>query len=438
MPLILYNLLLPPLFLLYLPAFIVKLIRRGGFTRNFWERFGIFSAAQRGVLAQLHRPVWIHAVSVGEVVAASGFIKRWQEIIPELSFVLSTTTTTGHAIAAKKLPPGVPLIYCPIDFPFAVRHALRRVAPSLLVIFEVEIWPNLVSMAARRGVPVALVNGRMSDRSARGYARHRWFFEPLFGRFSTICVQSTADADRVRRVCGTSVPVTVCNTMKFDQIPDADTAHKGPLLDIVFGTPEGRVVWTAGSTHPGEEALIVRTFKDLKRTFPGLRLVLAPRHHERAAEVEDVLRSSSLTYRLLSADAARQPFQPPVDVLLVNTTGELMAFYAHCDIAYVGKSLAGNSGGHNIIEPAIFAKPIVHGANMQNFRLVARTFRDAEATVEIPRDNDLFGAMNELCGDAAKRQLYGKRARAVVDHCRGAMDRTIEQLTPLLPTREHG
>ncbi|MCF7854783.1 MAG: 3-deoxy-D-manno-octulosonic acid transferase, partial [Candidatus Pacebacteria bacterium] len=415
--LLVYNLVLPILFILYLPVFVAKLVRRGGFTHHFWERFGIFSGTQKAVLRALDRPVWIHAVSVGEVVAAAGFIRRWKEHSIDVPFVLSTTTTTGHDMARKKLPEGVPLIYCPIDFWFSVSRVLRLVTPRMLVIFEVEIWPNLVSMANRRGIPVALVNGRMSDTSARGYARHRWFFRPLFERFRLFCVQSEADAERIRRVTSsTETPVHVCGTMKFDQAPPPQAEDKGTILLDAFGEGD-HLVWTVGSTHSGEEALVADVFLSLRQEVPDLKMVLVPRHHERTSEVQSVLESKGLSYRLLVPRGDTPAAMESVDVLLVNTTGELMGFYSACDIAYVGKSLAGNEGGHNIIEPAIFGKAVVHGAHMENFRLVADLFRREKATVEVEEDSHLLPAMRDLCRDAARRRDLGARARAVVDKC---------------------
>ena len=435
--LFLYNLLFLLAFVLYLPLFIYKLVRRGGYSRSFWERFGVYTAMRKRRLRGLRRPVWIHAVSVGEVVAAVTFIRRWQERHPELDFVLSTTTTTGHATAEKKLPENVVLIYCPLDFFFSVGRVLTLVKPQMLVIFEVEIWPNLIMRTVWHDIPVVLANGRMSDNSARGYARHKWFFCQLFSQFSVICVQSEVDADRARRVVGDRVPVYACNTMKFDQIPDVAEVDKTAVLDGFFGEKK-RIVWTAGSTHSGEEALVAKTFRQLQADFPMLKLVLVPRHHERTAEVEKVLQDNQLSYRLLcqTGETADKPGQE-VDVLLVNTTGELMNFYGASDIVFVGKCLAGNEGGHNIIEPAIFGKPIIHGSNMQNFRAVAQIFRERNATVEVAADAELCGAMRKLISDGEKRQELGHRARHVVDDYRGAIDRTLDQIKPLTTPVHH-
>jgi 3-deoxy-D-manno-octulosonic-acid transferase len=431
---VLYNLLFPVFFLLYLPFYAGHLIRRGGLGWDFLQRLGFFDGRTKAALGALRQPVWVHAVSVGETVAALSFVRRLQERFPGRAVVLSSTTTTGHDLALRKVPPGVVCIYCPLDFWPVVRRTLALVRPALLIIFEVEIWPALIRTAARAGVSVALVNGRLSDRSAQGYRRWAWFFQPLFRTFRLLCVQTPEDAERLRPLTGDAVPVAVCNTVKFDQVPDADGQDKSAVLGAAFGHAP-RVVFCAGSTHPGEEEMVLDALAALKPEFPSLRMVLVPRHHERAPAVEKVLQERQLTYRLLLPPVGG-PGQPPapVDVLLVNTTGELMNFYAACDVAYVGKSLAGNEGGHNIIEPAIFAKPILHGANMQNFRAVAAAFARAQAAVELRGADEFTAALRRLLADPAERRALGDRARQVVEQGRGAIDRTLDLIEPLLGT----
>lgn len=433
MILFLYNLVFFVAFLLYSPFLYVKQKRRGGVTKEYWQRFGRFTAAEKTELASLDHPVWIHACSVGETVAALTFIRRWLEREPQARIVLSTTTTTGHALAAAKKPASVRLIYCPIDFYCFVRAALSAVRPSLLVIFEVEIWPNLILQAQARGIPLALANGRMSDKSAQGYTKHSWLFRRLFRAFAVLCMQTREDSERVRRVAGPEANVHTCNTMKFDQVPDqkrgeaADQAVRAEL-DRAFG-PGERLVFVAGSTHGGEEELMADTVRGLRADIPALRLVLVPRHVERTPDVEAVLKQRGLSYRLLRNDPGTAT--GPVDVLLVNTTGELMNYYAAADVTYVGKSLAGNEGGHNIIEPAIFGKAILHGANMQNFRDVARIFREAEAAVEVADDADFAPALRALLLDKGARTELARRSRAVVDSQRGAIDHTLDLVLPL-------
>jgi len=428
--LLFYSILFPIIFLCYLPFYLVHIFRRGGLTRDYWERFALFTKEKRARLKALDHPVWIHAVSVGETVAAVTFIRTWRQRHPQQAIVFSCGTSTGFATAQAKLPKDVVCIYCPIDCFFAVMRTMHAVRPSMLVIFEVEIWPNLIAGARRNGAKVVLVNGRMSDRSSRGYARWKWIFAPILRKFNALCVQTEADKARIERIIGSDSRLHVCDTMKFDQVPDVENADKAQALAEAFGSGS-HVVFTAGSTHPGEEELVCDAVKELRPDHPELRMVLVPRHCERAAEVARVVESRGLTWAFSKRDAGTPAPTVPVDVLIVNTTGELMNFYGASDIAYVGKSLAGQTGGHNIIEPAIFGKAILHGLHMENFRAVAEIFRDAEAAVEVKKEEDFTPALRELVEHTAHREEMGRRARKVVDRYRGAIARTLDVIDSL-------
>lgn len=431
--LIIYNLLFPVAFILYLPVFIIKLLKRGGVDRAYFQRFGIFTADVRRDLRKLDNPVWVHAVSVGEVVAACTFIKRWQESRPDHSFVLSTSTTTGYAMARRKLPDNCRLIYCPLDFYPFVLNTLRLVRPRMLVIFEVEIWPNLLRLSNRRQIPAVLVNARMSDRSACGYAKHRKIFRPLFACFSVICAQSEEDRKRILNVVGEEVPVHVCNSMKFDQLPlpaEVTGGYQEEVLKTAFGEGD-MVVWTAASTHAGEEEIMVDVFQNLRKTMPGLKLVLVPRHHERSAEVEKLLNRREIPYnRYTELEKKTSDYSAKTkDCLLVNTTGVLLEFLELSDFVFMGKSLGDNHGGHNIIEPAIFAKPVLHGPNLENFQLVRECFRENNATWEVADAEELRKAVDRLTRDEKLRDDLGRRAKATVDQYRGAVDRTLARIS---------
>ena len=418
---LLYNLLFPILFLLYLPFYLVHIFKRGGLTKEYWQRFGFFDQETRKRLAALDNKVWIHAVSVGESVAAVTLIRAWQKTHPKDNIVFTCSTATAFDTIRKKKLEGVTALYCPIDFWWAVRTALKVIAPHTLIIFEVEIWPNLIRQAAKRGVKVCLVNGRMSDKSSHGYAKWGCFFKPIFACFRAICVQTEEDAKRVERVTGNRERIHVCDTMKFDQVPDVGAADVTTVLDEAFGQGP-RLTFVVGSTHPGEEELVADAFIALKPKYPQLKMVLVPRHCERAGEVSQLLTAKGLTWRLLKN---QENPASNVDVLLVNTTGELMNYYGAADIAYVGKSMAGQEGGHNIIEPAIFGKAIIHGPHMENFRAVAAIFKERNASVEIPDEASFTSMLDKLLANPAELKALGDRARATVDRYRGAIDRTI-------------
>lgn len=422
---LIYNLLFPLLFLLYVPFYLVHIFRRGGLTVDYWERFGIFTGEKKRQLRALKNPVWIHAVSVGETVAAVSLVKRMLERNPDEQIAFSCGTSTGFATAKKKMPAGVVVFYCPIDLWWAVWRTVCLVKPRMLAIFEVEIWPNLIRIPFWKGVKMVLINGRMSDHSSRGYAKWRCFFRPIFNSFSQICMQTEEDAARVARVIGQSERLHFCGTMKFDQIPDCLTTDKAAVLDECFGT-EKRVVFIGGSTHAGEEELLAEAYKQLRKEFPELKLVLVPRHQERAGEVTAQLDKMGLTWKLANPTDSLPNKEGMADVFIVNTTGELMNYFDISDICYVGKSLAGQTGGHNIIEPAIFGKAVVYGHHMENFRQVAEIFRNEKSAIELASEAEMVPTLRKLLKDPEERMNLGRNARATVERHRGAIDATLD------------
>lgn len=427
--LVAYNLAFPVLYLLYLPFYVLRLRRRGEFKTGFFERFGIYSAAKRRQVEALTDPVWVHAVSVGEVVAALGFMQQWRQRQPDVCFLLTTTTNTAQTLARGRAPDYVVPAYFPIDFFPCCKRAFDLVKPRLLVIFEVEIWPTLVSLAAARQTGVALVNCRLSERSTRGFRRWRCFFRHVFAKLSLTCAQSDADAERFRQVAGNDTELYVCGTMKFDLTPDIGETEVDGLLEGVFG-PGEHLYFCAASTHQGEEEIVLRAFKRLSPQFPALRLVLAPRHAERTPQIEALVRAESLRYATLT-QARLEPPTDEAEALLIDTTGDLPQFLAASDIVFMGKSLGGNTGGHNIIEPAIFGKPIVFGPEMQNFREVARIFLERQAAVQVADEEGLGAALEQLLGDPSARERLSRASRATVEENRGAIDRTITLLEQL-------
>lgn len=421
--LVLYNLFLPAGFLFFLPGLIFKYRTRPGWKETYRERFGRFSPERRRELEPFRGCTWLHAVSVGETVAAAALLKAWRAAEPDRKFVLSTTTTTGQELARRQAPQGVAVIFCPIDFRRWVRRTLDVVRPELLVIFETEIWPNLIMESRRRDVPVALVNARLSDHSAKWYRRARVFFRPLLEAVSLISAQSDDDAARFRSIAP-DARVAVAGNIKFDQTvpPDLEAVD---YLDV-FGGGAGPVLLGA-STHAGEEELLIRVFGELLREFPDLRLVLVPRHAERGEEIAAVLRTSGLRYRRRS-DGSGTGGRGDAQVLLADTTGEMLRLMKGADIVFMGKSLAGHDEGHNLIEPALLNKPIVTGAVLRNFRFVLRVLEDAEAVRTVASDDALAAGLRPLVADPGLRGEMGVRAGEAIRRHAGATARTIEWL----------
>ncbi|WP_176013810.1 3-deoxy-D-manno-octulosonic acid transferase [Victivallis sp. Marseille-Q1083] len=423
--LLIYHILFPIGFLLFLPGLLYKLWRRPGWKTTFAERFGHFSPERRARLASGRGAIWLHSVSVGETVIALALLKHYQATYPDHKFVLSTTTTTGQALARSKAPEGVEVIFCPIDFFPFVRRTMTLVQPSLLVILETEIWPALIYEAKRVGCSLALVNARMSDRSSRGYYRFRKFFRPLLEEFDLIATQSEADAERFRHVSPAAAVVPVGN-LKFDQPVPADLQPVD--LNRYFG-PGPHLILLGASTHPGEEELIASVFRNLQPAFPPLRLVLVPRHAERGSEIAAMLQKQSLKFARRSREAAAAE---PVDCLLADTTGEMLKLMAAADVVVMGKSLAGQDEGHNLIEPALLAKPIVTGSVLRNFRFILQILTEADAVRLVENDDRLQPVLTQLFADAAQRRQLGERAYAAVARHAGATAKVIKLLEETL------
>ena len=423
---ILYNLLFPLVFLAFVPGLIVKLVKRSGPKSTYAERFGVFSKAKADALKAARGAIWVHAVSVGEINVALSMISKWLKENPSRRFAISTTTTTAQEIALKKAPPGTPVFFCPLDFAPCVARALWLLKPSALVIFETEIWPNMIRMAKASGAKTALVNARISDKSVKGYVRFRAFFGPLLGLFDSICVQTATDAERMKAISPKLNP-EICGNIKFDQ--ELPTSFKDLGLDFVFGTAPRKIL-LAASTHTPEESLIASTWLKLSKSHPELKLVIVPRHAERGADLASML--SALNIKFHRRSTRKEPPSESVDCLLADTTGELLAFIAAADIVIIGKTLAGNDEGQNIIEPALLAKPIVCGPHLKNFRQAIEALKKADAVASVSTDGDLEAALERLISDPALAKALGARAREAVAAHGGASSRTIKTLERVL------
>jgi len=420
-----YNLLMPVGFLFFLPGLLVKYRNRGGWKSTYGERFGRFSPQRLRELKEFRGAVWIHAVSVGETVVALNLVRALLKRRPGLRVVISTTTTTGQELARNNCPENATVIFCPIDFWWMVERVFDIIRPSMLVIFETEIWPNLICEAKNRRIPLVLANGRMSDHSVRGYRRFGIFFGPLLAKFDRLLVQSEADAERYHEV-SPRANVTVCGNMKFDQEVPEDPGDPG--LEACFGDAP-RTVLLGASTHHGEEELLTRVFNDLKAEFPDLKLVIVPRHAERGADIAAMLDSKCVRYLRRSTGKAAES---PVDVLLADTTGEMLKFIKSADVVVMGKSLAGHDEGHNLIEPAMLGKAIVTGHVLRNFRFLLRVLKEADAVETVANDEELVPTLRRLLADPEARAALGERAKAAIGKHRGATERTVAEIEKLL------
>ena len=418
--LLIYNLFFPLVFLFFLPGLIVKLIRRSGYKKTYLERFGIFGADRRRELKEWRGATWLHAVSVGETNLTLPLLKAWSAAEPDRKFILSTTTTTAQEIARNKTDPArVKVIFCPIDWCFFVWSAMRLIRPGKLVIFETELWPQLIASAKRSGAKLMLANTRISDHSFRGYRRFRIFIAPMLCKFDHICAQTELDRERLLTIApGIDDRVSVCGNIKFDQAPPSGN---GADFSSIFGE-SGITVLLAASTHNPEEPLILDTFMTLQKEFPALRLVLVPRHAERGGDIEKMIRERGLTYHRRSNDTGDKS---GFAVLLADTTGELARLIKGADLIIMGKTLAGNDEGQNIIEPAVMGKPVVCGAHLKNFRQALDALVKGDAVLRVMKDDELTGAVRSLLADPEKRRVLGERARDVMLKSRGALEKVL-------------
>lgn len=425
-----YNVLFAIGYLLMLPYFVFRMVRRGGYLKGFLQRLCVFSDAERARIGEQPR-VWVHAVSVGEIQIALRLIDEFRAQEPGASFLLTTTTSTGHAIASRNLKAVDCLAYFPVDFPFVVKKALALFRPRALILVEGELWPNVIRACARGGIPVFVVNGRMSDKSERGYKVLRVFFQRAINCVKLLCVQTRDDERRFVGLGASPERVRVMGSTKYD-IADADPSSAARVAEVLrtMGVSGSDLLLVGGSTWPGEEAILVELYKKFRSTTPNLRLALVPRHAERAAGVAAEIGRHGLTVALRSR--AGKPGFVTGDVILVDTTGELMGLYACASVVFVGKSLT-EHGGQNFIEPAALGKPVIVGPHTENFPGVTRDFLDADAIMQVADAAGLEQAASRLLADAALRQTYGTRAAQLVKSRKGVLRSTVELVRAEMP-----
>jgi 3-deoxy-D-manno-octulosonic-acid transferase len=382
--------------------------------------------------------VWVHAVSVGEVMAAAPLVERLRRTRPEVAVVLTTVTDTGASVARERLAAvGVTHRYFPLDLPGAARRVIRALDPSLFVAIETELWPNTLRQLHRRGVPVMIANGRLSDRS---YRRYRWV-RPLLGRVlegvRVFAMQSEEDARRVMALGAPPARVFVTGNLKHESLPDP--AGSVELWRRLLGlTPDGRV-WVAGSTHRGEDEAVLEAHAVALRVEPELTLILAPRHPERVPEVVGLVRARgwpAVRRSTLPRATGEGPSDGGRPVIVLDTVGELAQLYAVADVVFMGGSLVG-VGGHNMLEPALRRKPILVGPHTENFREIAALLVEAGGAVVVADGRQLGAELGRLLADPARRAAMGAAAARVAASRQGAVQATLELLLGLLDGREH-
>ena len=421
-----YNILFVLFFWLSAPHYFLKMWRRGNWRDGFGQRFARYSPELKAALAK--RPViWLHAVSVGEVGVCWQLIRALEPHLAGFQILVSTTTSTGMAELRRLLPPSMLRIFYPADFAGGVRRAFKTIQPRAIILVEAELWPNFLCQAIAARCPLFLVNARISPRSLRNYRSFGFFFRPIFAGFSGVGCQQSEDARRMTELGFRAEAVRVTGNLKFDAAqPGARAALDVPALLRQIGVGEKAMLLVAGSTHAGEEVILAEQLIRLRRRFPDLFLVLAPRHFERTREVSRELETRCVKFICRTDIPAGGPIATRrFDCLLLNTTGELKFFYEQATVVFVGKSLTAH-GGQNPIEPAALGKPVVFGPHMENFASAAQAFVSGRAAVQVPDAAGLEAALAELLSDERRRAELGARAREVVQQNLGATDRTVQ------------
>lgn len=419
------------IFYLAIPLILARLLWRArkapAYRRRWAERFGVFPEPE------LKSPViWVHAVSVGESIAAAPMLKALMKRRPHASFVVTTTTPTGSEQVLKLFGDSVFHVYAPYDLPTCISAFLKRVQPTCLIIMETELWPNTIALCHKRGIPTILANGRLSQKSAGGYHKIAWLIRPVFQRLTAVAAQHRDDLQRMQslglRECGSHVT----GNIKFDLAIPEDLREKAIELKATINGPAPRIVLIAASTHRGEDEKILSAFSIARQDIPRLFLILVPRHPERFLEVAQQCESRGYSVERRSVGSQ---VTSASDILVGDTMGELLLLFGAADIAFVGGSLV-PVGGHNLIEPAAWALPVVTGPHLFNFAEASRLLQAAKAMQVAEDEQALARWVIDLSNDDGLRTRMGEGALAVAKANRGALDRLLQVLESYCPTSE--
>jgi len=417
-----YRWLYSGLFYLIVPLIVLRLLIRGLKVKHYFqrwpERFGVLPKTLREAQG---RPLWLHSVSVGEFVAAIPIIRQLMAQYPERRMVITTMTPTGSERVKAVFGHTVEHFYLPYDLPHIMASVVKTVNPCVLVIMETEIWPNLIHYSHRRGIPVLLVNARMSERSARGYQRFAHLTQQTLEKMTLVGAQNPADAERFIDLGALPQKTRVMGNVKFDLSIPASLKEQALAYRHQWGI--NRPVWIAASTHEIEDERIITLHKAIKEALPEVLLVIVPRHPERFDKVAGLVKKAGLQL----ARRTRGNGLEQTDVFLIDTMGELMLFLSAADVAFVGGSLVA-SGGHNLLEPAALGLPVLFGPHMFNFSEVTRLILAAEAGEQVQDDAELVQAVVRLLQDSSARARLGERGMQVVEQNKGAITMLVSEI----------
>jgi 3-deoxy-D-manno-octulosonic-acid transferase len=423
----LYNTLLTFLLILASPYFLFWSLFQEKFRKALPERLGFFQSPS------FQRPIWVHAASVGEVFCSIPLLKKIKEEFPRSKIVLTTITSTGNEAAKTRVPEADRVFFLPIDHPLIIRRAIGKIQPSILLIAETELWPNLLRSCGKKGIPVVLFNGRISQRSFRRYFRFKFFFKECLKYISLFLMQTEEDRKRIFQIGGESQKTRAVGNLKFDQTFPPFTREALARIAKTLGLQGTEQIFIAGSTHSGEEEILVSLYKELKEMTPPLVLILAPRHLERLEEVEGILKRESISWlrkTSLSQDVGQSDQKHP-EVILLDTMGELMGIYSLGTLVFVGGSLV-PVGGHNPLEPLYFKKCVLFGPYMFNFLEISTRLIEDGGAIQVSGKEDLFSQLKRLLFDEVARKEVGEKGHQFLQKHQGATERMFEEIRPFL------
>ncbi|MFC1632417.1 3-deoxy-D-manno-octulosonic acid transferase [Candidatus Omnitrophota bacterium] len=407
----------------YLPIFLL----RKKYHPQALMRLGIFPAGLKDKLKD-KKVIWLHTVSVGEAQAAAELVKHLREQYPDFSLVISTVTKTGNKIAQRLAQPEDAVIYLPLDIGWIVKRVIKLLRPRAFIVAETEIWPNLVTNLSKAEVPIILINGRVSAGSYRGYGLVYPFFKIILDKFSLFCMQTKTDAEKIINLGAATEKVKITGNMKFDV---EQPLISSPKADLDLADEQRLLI--AGSTHRGEEEMVLEVYKDLVRRYQDLRLLIAPRHIERTAEVEKIVAKAGFnSQRVSELDSNLPPTTyHPLPILILDTIGQLRSLYSAAEIVFIGGSFI-RHGGQNPIEPALFSKPILFGAHMSNFSDIAEVFLKNDAAIMVKNPQQLTQQCANILNDSARAKTLGQKAKQVVQRNRGTTLRNIKCIKAII------
>lgn len=419
---IIYDLVFLIFALLYLPLYL--------FGRKFHPGF----ARRLGSLPNnlnLDRPIWIHAVSVGEVMAIKGLLIELRKIYPQKRIVISTVTATGNKIAQGLINKGDFLTYLPLDFSFIIRRVLKRINPCMLIIAETEIWPNLINCLDKQKIPIVTVNGRISDNSYGGYLAIKLCIRPILSKVSQFCVQSDVDASRLKNLGVQEENIQLTGNIKFDiNLEEALGINMSVYRQKLMLAQDDKLL-VCGSTHPPEEEIIFKAYRELLITYPKLKLLIAPRHPQRSKDIAGLAIDNGFMPIYISSITGPGPTCIHKAVFILDVIGELFNYYAAADIVFMGGSLV-KVGGHNILEPVSLKKPVIFGPYMFNFRDISELFLKNKAAIMAHDPSELAAKIKEILGNALESQGMIERAYGLIIANRGATMKNIQVIQQVM------